>query len=299
VGHRGALYLELENTREGFQKCADMGCDAVELDVFLLKCGTLAVFHGTGGDECPGDLWEYCGVKGSILDLTYEEVKNLKFNPNHIEFPCPVNSINAGLIPTLEEVLTDAKASGLYIKIELKGPNTVEPTLELVDRLNLVNQCSFASFHLDRLALLRQLRPQKTEAGDYIYRTGALFNDLPSDFIEQAQDVGANEVHLRYDTCSLSAVTQIHDAGMGSMAWFRGPVGMASDTLEKYWDVGNEDELMYATLIRTGVQSVCINKPDVMIGLQRSREQLMREEHGDEGGVSAAQPFIRAVKAES
>lgn len=61
----------MENTREGFRTCAAMGCDAVELDVFLLKCGSLIVFHGGGADENPGDLLDYCGREGSILDLTY------------------------------------------------------------------------------------------------------------------------------------------------------------------------------------------------------------------------------------
>jgi glycerophosphoryl diester phosphodiesterase len=298
VGHRGALYFELENTREGFQKCADMGCDAVELDVFLLKCGTLVVFHGGGTDENPGDLWDYCGVKGGILDLTYEQAKELQFNANYGEFPCPANSIHTGVIPTLEEVLLDARASGLHIKIELKGPNTAEPTLELVDRLNLVQQCSFSSFDLDQVALVRQLRPQKTATGEHLYKTGALFNDIPSDFIQQAQSADASEVHLRYDTCTSGIISQIHNAGMGSMAWFRGPIGMASDTLEKYWDVGNEDEIMYATLLRTGVQSLCLNKPDVMIGLQRYREHMMLDQppvYESYGAVE--QPFLRAVQA--
>ena len=42
----------------GFQKCAEMGADAVELDVFLLKCGNLIVFHGAGSDKNPGQLFE-------------------------------------------------------------------------------------------------------------------------------------------------------------------------------------------------------------------------------------------------
>ena len=95
VGHRGCLYQELENTREGFQACADMGCDAVELDVFLLpKCQTLIVFHGgdggssigDGSDARPGLLHDYCGVQGSILDYTYQEaLTKLRFNPSHAE----------------------------------------------------------------------------------------------------------------------------------------------------------------------------------------------------------------------
>ena len=272
VGHRGTLYQELENTREGFRQCAVMGCDAVELDVFRLKCGTVVVFHGGGTDENPGDLWDYCKTRGSILDLTYEEAKQLTFNTDFAEFACPTGKTSSGTIPTLEEVLMDAKESGMHIKIELKGPGTVEPTLELVERLDVVAQCSFSTFDLDRLALLRKLRPQKAESGEYIYKTGALFNDLPSDFVEQATKVGASEIHLRYDVCTPQAIQRIHEAGFGSMCWFRGPIGMASDVKEKYWDVGNEDEGMYDAVLRSGVQQMCVNKPDVLIAMMKGKE---------------------------
>jgi glycerophosphoryl diester phosphodiesterase len=285
VGHRGCLYQELENTRRGFVECATMGCDAVELDVFLLRCDTLVVFHGGGPDTHPGDLYEYCGIEGNILDYTYlEAADQLSFNPTYAEFPCPIESIRNGSIPTLQVVLEDAKRSGLHVKIELKGPDVVQPVLELVDRLDMVDQCSFSSFDLDRLRLLRQLKPQRREVdesggsdsdGGYLYRTGALFNDLgndhdqsiPIDCIARATAVGASEIHLRYDTCSKGLIDQIHSSGLGTMAWFRGPIGMSKDTKNKYWDVGNEDEAMYEAVLRTGVQQMCINRPDVLLRL--------------------------------
>jgi glycerophosphoryl diester phosphodiesterase len=268
VGHRGALYQELENTREGFNKSAEMGCHAVELDVFVLKCGSLIVFHGGGTDENPGDLIDYCNTVGSILDLTYQEALELKFNPKFEEFPCPASSIMAGSIPTLEQVLQDAKKNGLHVKIELKGPGTVEPTLEVVERLEMLDQCSFSSFDKDRLAVLRQLRPQvDAENGQFLYKTGAIFDHVPEDYLEQAKKSGANEIHLRYDTCTAPRIQEIHNEGFGSMAWFRGPRGMGRDTVEKYWDVGNEDESMYETLLRTGVQQLCVNKPDILVGM--------------------------------
>lgn len=37
VGHRGAVFEALENTREGFLHCASIGCDFVELDVFQVS----------------------------------------------------------------------------------------------------------------------------------------------------------------------------------------------------------------------------------------------------------------------
>lgn len=276
VGHRGALYEALENTREAFQHCAAMGCDAVELDVFCLQDGTLIVFHGGGTDEEPGDLTDYCldqdGV--SILDLTFAECQELQFNTQFSEFPCPRESIQQGSIPTLEQVLLDLKDTTTQVKIELKGPGTVQPTLALVERLHMVHHCQFSSFDLSRLHELRQLRPQRDAVtGKFIYQTGALFDyPVPDDFLRQAQTIGASQVHLPYDTCTVERIQAIHQAGMGSMAWTRGPVGMLEHATDEYWDMGNEDESCYQAIIDTGVQEICCNRPDVLIALLKKQK---------------------------
>ena len=273
VGHRGALYDALENTRESFQRCAALGCDAVELDVFYLpKDGSLVVFHGGGTDQTPGDLTDYCvnqdGV--SILDLTYAECQQLEFNTQFAEFACDVHHIQRAEIPTLEQVLRDLQHTQTQVKIELKGPGTVEPTLALVEQLNMVHHCQFSSFDHHALKLLRSLRPHTDRHGHYVYRTGALFNDpVPTDFLHQARAIGASEVHLRYDTCTVERIQAIHAAGLQSMAWFRGPIGMQRDVTDKYWDIGNEDETCYQAVLDTGVQQICCNRPDVLVNMLR------------------------------
>jgi len=269
IGHRGAVYHEPENTLEGFKRCAEFGC-AAELDVFLLKCGTLVVFHGEGSDENPGSLLGYCGIAGNILDYTAQEARELVFNPDHPEFPCPkdkIEGVNA-FIPTLREVLEVAQSSGLKLKIELKGPGTPEPTLELVEEMGIVDQCHFSSFNIDRIARIRELRPKTNSTGSHIYRTGALFkSNVPENFIDVCIQAGASDVHLKYDTCTTERVEEIHANGMGSMAWFRGPTGMNQDLNEKYFDVESEDRLMYLFVMSTGVKQLCVNKPDVLIEL--------------------------------
>mmetsp|Transcript_2887 Transcript_2887/g.3308 ORF Transcript_2887/g.3308 Transcript_2887/m.3308 type:complete len:417 (+) Transcript_2887:385-1635(+) len=270
VGHRGSLYHELENTRRGFQVASEIGCDAIELDVFLLKCGSLVVFHGGGDDASPGRLDDYFNIEGSILDYTADEAQsNLVFNPYFAEFGCGPDKIknnDDAYIPLLEEVLLDAKESGVLVKIELKGPGTVQPVIELVDRLDMVDQCYFSSFDHERIALVRQMRPELKVDGRFKYKTGALFgNDVPYDFIDIAQRAGASEVHLKYDTCTKERVQSIHEAGMDSMAWFRGPIGMNEDVYTKYFDVGNEDSNMYRFVMASGVKSMCVNRPDVLL----------------------------------
>ena len=277
VGHRGSLYEELENTRPSFLACAGI-CNAIELDVFELpKDKTLVVFHGSGNDQNPGGLRDYCtnpppGVT-TILDLTFEQTQQLEFNPNFAELAAPADRLVGAKIPTLEQVLLDMKPTGMEVKIELKGPGTARPVVELVERLDMVDRVSYSSFNFNEIATVRQMRPQTHPDGTFVYGTGALFDAVPADFVEQAQRVGASEVHLRYDMCTTDRIQAIHEAGMGSMAWFRGPMGMKKDTIQKYWDIGNEDETCYETLLETGVQQLCVNKPKVLYEWLKTKEQ--------------------------
>lgn len=283
VGHRGSVYTALENTSRSFLHAAEAGADSVELDVFLLKCGTLVVFHGTGSDEKPGLLDMYCGVEGSILDYTAEEAKkSLKFNKDFSEFGCGPNHITHPedlytevfgqepidhycYVHTLEEVLTTLRdhpnvPQTLAVKIELKGEGTAAPAVQLVERLNMMHRCHYSSFDHSKIAEVRAMNPSA--------RTGALFaDDVPEDFIQRVLAIGASEVHLKYDTCTYERIQAAHNAGLGTMAWFRGPIGMEEDATFKYQDVGNEDENMYEVVLRSGVKSMCVNRPDVMSSL--------------------------------
>lgn len=257
------------------------GANGVELDVFLLpKCGTLVVFHGSGGDENPGLLHSYCGMKGSILDYTAEEARRLlTFNKHFEEFACgpaeitdPDDEDHYCYVHTLEEVLLTLRdhndvSEDFTIKIELKGPGTPAPVVELVRRLNMCHRCHYSSFDHSRIAEVRELVPDAI--------TGALFTGkVPDDFVEQALLHGATEIHFKYDTCSFDRVQAAHRAGMKTMAWFRGPKGMQDDHRNKYFDVGNEDVEMYKTVLRSGVQSLCVNKPHVlMVALRESAQE--------------------------
>mmetsp|Transcript_9479 Transcript_9479/g.13935 ORF Transcript_9479/g.13935 Transcript_9479/m.13935 type:complete len:301 (+) Transcript_9479:62-964(+) len=282
VGHRGSLYHSLENTRHSIRLAAEH-CSEVEIDVFLLKCGALIVFHGGGNDKNPGCLKDYCNINGSILDLTYEQARKLKFNPHHQEFGCGPAIIeelqHEYYIPTLEEVLRDAEQTGVTIKVELKGPGTAEPVLELVEKLGMVDQVHYSSFEHSRIMKVRQLRPELNPDGSHRYKTGALFDEVPEDFVEQALKVGATEVHLKYSTCTKERVCRIHDAGMDSMIWMRGPIGMQYDVTHRFQDVGNEDESMYRTIMATGVKAMCVNKPDVLANLLMKQVQPNKHEY--------------------
>jgi glycerophosphoryl diester phosphodiesterase len=287
---------------ESFMYCAnDCKCNAVELDVFVIKDGTLVVFHGCDGNaNIPGSLQGYClpdnqadlvltedgGSYRSIMDLTYEETQQLSFNPDFEEFVCPKECIVHAKIPKLHDVLLQLSKTDLQeVKIELKGPGTVEPVLSLVEQLNLQQLCSYSSFDHTQLQELRALRPNNE-----VYRTGALFNApiCDDDYIHRAATCGATAIHLRYDDCTIDRIHTIHENNLVSMAWCRGPMGMASDALYRFNDIGGdivdatnkesdrhltliENEACYRTLLDTGVQQICCNRPDLLMKILSDR----------------------------
>jgi len=300
VGHRGAPYDFLENTRASFVRCAELGCHAVELDVFGLSGSSsssdnnvVVVFHGGGSDARPGLLHDYClphTIGGnaadydiSILDLTFQQTQQLRFNPDCAEFPCPKSAVEAGRVPLLRDVLRDLSCfPNLEVKIELKGHGTamVQSVLDLVEQFQMPAQCSYSSFDFTKLRELRRLRPDATR-----YPTGALFAGVPPpDFVARAVDCGATQVHLKYDECTAERVAAIHRANLASMAWWRGPVGMVHDAQFKYRmlsenngqhndENGNDDECVYRAVLDTGVQQLCCNRPDVLLQLLAAEEE--------------------------
>ena len=217
------------------------------------------------------------------LDYTAEEARRkLTFDENFEEFGCGPDEITRPGDPshycyvhTLEEVLVTVRdhpdiSPDFVVRIELKGPDTAAPTVELVGRLAMAHRCRYSSFDHSRILEVRSLYPDAV--------TGALFDaPLPADFVQLAISAGADEVQIKYDSCTRDAVRSAHVAGLMTMAWFRGPRGMRRDHLDKYHDVGNEDADMYRTVLRSGVGCMCVNRPDVMVrALAEARFESIR-----------------------
>ncbi len=163
------------------------------------------------------------------------------------------------------------------IKIELKGPGTgtAFPSVELVKKHNMMHRCQFASFNHERIANAKV----KTLAPDAI--TGALWADLPDDFLERCLQVQADEVHFRYDTCTHNNVKAAHNVGLSTMAWFRGPKAMCRDAI-KYNDVGNEDVNMHKTVLQSGVMSLCANRPAIALNIVLQVVTCISDDEEDE-----------------
>ncbi len=114
VGHRGAARHAPENTLESFRLGAEMGADAIELDVHLTSDGQLAVIH----DET---LDRTTDRSGRVADLTMDDIRAADAGANFARGDdSGLPFAGKGLrVPTLPEVL-DWLPEDLGLVIEIK-----------------------------------------------------------------------------------------------------------------------------------------------------------------------------------
>ena len=246
-GHRGAPFLEVENTVAGFRAAYEAGADSVELDAFLIKDGSLVVFHGGDG----GELSKLTHSKGLITELTLEETKKVRFDADNKNVVVGSEVAERGRIPSLEEVLEVVKEKeGRLVTIELKGDNTAEGCLNLVKKMGLLSVTLFSSFKHNEIERVKELEPTA--------QTAALFEleHTAEEFIKGANKVKANQIHARYDYLTKDIVDTCHEAGLKVMAWMRGPLTMKGmETLE-----------LYKGVMDLGLDTICVNHPEFFQG---------------------------------
>ncbi len=123
IGHRGAKGYEPENTLLSFEKALEMQVDGIELDVHLSSDGEIMVIHDETIDRTTNG-------KGFVNALSLQELKAFRITSKD----APRVLLKPELqIPTLREVF-DLVNQDCFINIELKGVNTAEKVLELIER---------------------------------------------------------------------------------------------------------------------------------------------------------------------
>ncbi len=146
--HRGANTLRVQNTVDAFALARAQGARYYELDVHLLKDGTLAVHHDYS-------LLSTAGVDVQLKNLTAADLK--KYPLENPFTPHPV------YVPLLPEILPLVTPGLEILNIELKNDGNVYPGLEktLLQALppTLLPRILFSSFDYATLQRLRALRP--------------------------------------------------------------------------------------------------------------------------------------------
>lgn len=190
TAHRGAGYLEPENTLRALQRALELGVDQIEIDAQLTRDGHLILMHDPTVDRTTNGI-------GKVEDLTLEEIRQL----------------DAGLgerVPTLAEAL-ELVCGRAILQIELKGAGTALPVVRTVEAAGRERDVILTSFVHQWLIQTRQLNPRIS--------TGALWGRLPSDAVQQTRRIGAQALHVWYEHIDHRLVAEAHEQGLLVRAW--------------------------------------------------------------------------------
>ncbi len=183
ISHRGkGIYGTIGNTLDSFAGMYKFGkVRCFELDVHLLKDGSLAVHHDYS-------LLKTTGKDVKLADLTAQDLKKYPY-PRRSEF----DKLEPIYVPLLTDVLSIFSSGLELLDIELKNDNNVYPGIEeillktLRDYPQFNSKILFSSFDYETLKRLRTLAPNA--------RIGLLTRNFD---IEQAVALGAESVHLNW-----------------------------------------------------------------------------------------------------
>ena len=106
IGHRGAKGYVAENTLASFAKAIELGCDGIELDVWLTIDDEVVVIHDETIDRTTKS-------SGKVNDYLYEEIASLD-------------------IPTLENVI-ELVNHRCFINIEIKDSKSTEFVVKIIN----------------------------------------------------------------------------------------------------------------------------------------------------------------------
>jgi glycerophosphoryl diester phosphodiesterase len=202
--HRGASACRPENTLEAFATAIEQGADGIEIDVHLSKDGEIVVAHDAR-------LERVSNGTGYINDHTLEELKSLDFGkllPNG-----PVCRI-----PTLSEVFSLVKPSGLFVNVELKTterqyPDLPAKLLALAGEYAMGERVIYSSFNHYSLKEIKTRDPKA--------RIGLLYELAMVDPWVYANYVGADAIHPHYFVIAAlpETVERCHEHGVDVNVW--------------------------------------------------------------------------------
>lgn len=195
IGHRGAMGYETENTLASIEKAIELGVDMIEVDVFQIQSGEIAVFH----DERVDRLTNGAGL---IEEYNYFDMKRLVLDGGH-------------RIPILQDVLKLVDHR-IAMNIELKGEGTADNVHKIASTYSerrgwRPDQFLVSSFNWDELRAYRKLSPEG--------RIAVLTEGDPLEALDVAAELKAEAINPQHTQLNAENVSRIHEAGFKVYTW--------------------------------------------------------------------------------
>ncbi|MBC3757087.1 glycerophosphodiester phosphodiesterase [Hyunsoonleella sp. SJ7] len=196
IGHRGAKGHMAENTLESIQKAIDLGVHGVEIDIHKCASGELVVFHDFTLDRITDGT-------GEISKKSLSELKKLKVMGQYA-------------IPTLHEVMQLMGDLRPLLNLELKGQNTGEAIVEIMDYYVDNHGWKWRDFIVS--SFQKELLQDVFHSGEP-FMTGVLTDTNLEDAIDFAQAINAVSIHPDYTMLTKENVQLMQSLGFQVMTY--------------------------------------------------------------------------------
>ncbi len=232
--HRGCNRMFPENSISAFKKAIELGCDSVEMDVWLTKDKIPVVIHG----KTNGEIEETTNGQGCVKDFTFRELS---------EFI--LLGINEG-IPTLESVLILCKDK-IFVNIEIKDlefSESFNKILNLVRMLSMDKQVAFSSFNHQYWHQIK-----KSELQDQI-EFGFLYEPEDMGLLVLDDEKRNNSINISFIHVNHDIVKRAHEMNIAVHCWFN------------INELGTDENFRF--LMDCGVDVICTNSPQLAMTIR-------------------------------
>ncbi len=198
MAHRGYSEAAPENTIPAFQAAVDAGVKSVELDVQMLKDGTIIVMHDDNFERT-------CGVKKNVWEVTYDEVKTYDAGSFFSE------EFAGTQVPTLDQVIKEFR-NDLFINIEIKRNGHDEgiekAVVDIIRENDFIDHCDVTSQDYETLVLVKEANPDVLTAYTTVIGLGEI------DKLDAASIISIQETFATF-----ANVERLHRAGKRVFVW--------------------------------------------------------------------------------
>lgn len=303
IAHRGGAGLLPENTLAAFRNAVALGADGVELDVQLSRDGEVIVFHDyrLKPEICRADGKWLTWPTPRIKDLTLEELRRFDIgrpepSTDYASDHADLKPVDGERIPLLREVIEVAKTkSDFRLFIELKtsfsdrgvsaSPEALaEATIAVLRQTQFMDRAILVGFDWPGLLHAKKIAPEiqcwfTTQAQSWFRDGQPPPEDHPPsqaalDALRYWAANGISPWAGGYDAVNYggSIVKAIHAAG--GDGWFPMHRDASAEAIFEAHSLGLkigawtvDDPVEMRRLILNGIDSVCTDRPDVLLKL--------------------------------
>lgn len=199
IAHRTLPRDAPENSLQGIRAAAELGADAVEIDVRLTRDGVPVLLHDPLGLRTTSRPWPVRCSRAS-------SVARWRLRRSHER------------VPTLDDALEVVDATGLLVAIDTKAPDAAPAVLAALERAGLVERALLWSQHE---SAVRHYAAHGGDAVDVALLRDALDDLREERFLADARRLGATAISAHQSRITPAFVEHCHAQGLRVHCWFQ------------------------------------------------------------------------------